>query len=87
MDQPLVEPTVSSAGQSGSGRLKRLRLRQMRRDALVRAAEAQENAARAAERIGFYIIWSVILAGISATITAIAVYYTAVADLSYVAAW
>jgi hypothetical protein len=84
MERPLGEQLTRalSADQSESGRLKHLRLRQMRRDARVRAAQAQKAAAQAAERTGRYILWSVILAAISATITAVAVFYSIVADLA-----
>jgi hypothetical protein len=71
-----------SAGQYESPRLKRLRLRQMRRDARARAAQAQNTAAQAAERTGRYMPWIVTVAAFSAAITAAAVTYAIVAELA-----
>jgi hypothetical protein len=77
--EPPTEPM--SANQSETGRLKRLRARQMRRDSRARAAQAQKAAAEIAERTGRYILWSIALAAVSAAITAAAVGYAVISDL------
>jgi hypothetical protein len=75
-------PRALSVGQYESPRLKRLRLRQMRREARARAAQAQNTAAQAAERTGRYMPWIVTIAAFSAAITAAAVSYAIVAELA-----
>jgi predicted lysophospholipase L1 biosynthesis ABC-type transport system permease subunit len=76
-------PTEAAADQSESRRLKRLRLRQMRRDSRSRATQTQKAAAETIERFGRYMLWTVIAAAILATVAAAAVGYTIFIDLTY----
>jgi len=75
-----------SAKRSETGRLKRLRVRQMRRDARARAAQGQKAAVEMSERAARYMFWCLVLATICTGVTAAAVGYTIVSDLVYTVA-
>ena len=66
---PNEQEAVRPAGNE-SGRMRRIRLRQLRTDAKERAAEAQDVTVRAIERNARYSLWLVIVAAVSTMITA-----------------
>jgi hypothetical protein len=76
-------PIAPSADRNESRRLRSLRLVQMRRDARVRAAREQIDAAKAVTRMERTIFSSVVLAAIAGTITLFLVGYTIASRLSF----
>ena len=64
------EAAKSTEHKAESGRMRRVRLRQLRTDAKKRAADAQDVTVRAIERNARYSLWLVIVAAISTMITA-----------------
>jgi hypothetical protein len=63
--QEAARPTGSE-----SGRMRRIRLRQLRTDAKERAAEAQDVTVRAIERSARISLWLVVIAAVLTLITA-----------------
>jgi hypothetical protein len=71
----LTEPGADRTTEDphASGRMKRMRLRQLRSDARARAAEAQDATVRAVQRNARYALWLIAIAAISCLIGAAAV--------------
>jgi len=79
------EATKPTEDQIESGRMRRIRLRQLRTDARARAAEAQDITVRIIERNARYSLWLIIIAGIATMITAAAVSFGIWANVSHAA--
>jgi hypothetical protein len=73
----------SPTDQTESGRMRRIRLRQIRADAKMRAAEAQNVTVRAIASNARYSLWLVIIAAIATMITAAAVGFSIWTALSH----
>ena len=67
------EAAKSTEDKAESGRMRRIRLRQLRTDAKERAAQAQDVTVQVIERDARYSLWLVIVAALSTMITAAAV--------------
>ena len=81
----LTEPTADRTTEdpNASGRMKRMRLRQLRSNARARAAEAQDATVHLVQRNARYSLWLVAVAASSCIIAACAVSFeiwTAVAN-------
>jgi hypothetical protein len=72
-----------SQGRFDPGQRRRMRQMQRRTIARIRAAEAQEVAARATERNARYMLWSVIIAVASAILSAAAAVLSIFANLPH----
>jgi hypothetical protein len=71
----LTEPTADRTTEdaNASGRMKRMRLRQLRSNARARAAEAQDTTVQIVQRNARYSLWLVAVAAVSCVIAACAV--------------
>lgn len=84
MPQSLNDPEAEDLAQGGfePGQRRRMRQMQRRMNVRIRAAEAQEIAARAMEKNARYVLWSVIIASAATIVTAAAAVFSVFANLS-----